>query len=80
MRDYQMFSSTGNAAVEGIVDNAVGHFDNLEDATDWAFNELTLLGATSTYGEADDTAVREEVYAALRAAFPQPTFKTVRVA
>jgi hypothetical protein len=78
MRDFEMFSGAGNAAVDGIVENAAAHFDNLEDATDWAFNELALLGATSTYGEADDTAVREAVYEALRAAFPVPTFKTVR--
>ena len=78
MRDYQMFSSTGNAAVDGIVENAAAHFDNLEDATDWAFNELELLGATSTYSEADDTAVREAVWEALKAAFPVPMFKSVR--
>ena len=79
MRDYQMFSSTGNAAVDGIVENAADHFDNLKDATDWAFNELELLGATSTYSEADDFAVREAVYVALRAAFPVVVFKSVRV-
>ena len=77
--DYEMFSSHGNAAVEGIVDNAVAHFDNLEDATDWAYNELELLASTSTYGEADDTAVREAVFVALREAFPVAVFKSVRV-
>ena len=77
MRDFEMFSDAGNAAVEGIVDNAA-HFDNLEDAWDWVLNELELLGATSTYSEAEDTAVREAVYEALKAAFPVPTFKTVR--
>jgi hypothetical protein len=79
MREFEMFSAAGNAAVEGIVDNAVAHFDNLEDATDWAYNELELLASTSTYGEADDTAVREAVFVALRAAFPQLMFKSVRV-
>lgn len=78
MRDYQMFSTAGNWAVTGIVDQAIDAFNNLEDAYDWAFNELTLLGATSTYSEADDTAVREAVYEALREAFPQVVFKSVR--
>jgi hypothetical protein len=79
MRDFEMFSGAGNAAVGGIVDQAIEAFDNLEDATDWAYNELELLSSTSTYGEADDTAVREAVFVALREAFPQAVFKTVRV-
>jgi hypothetical protein len=79
MRDFEMFGAAGNAAVGGIVDQAVQVFDNLEDATDWAFNELELLSETSTYGEAMDTAVREAVFVALRAAFPQPVFKSIRV-
>jgi hypothetical protein len=78
MRDFEMFSDAGNAAVGGIVDNAAAHFETVEDAYDWAANELELLGATSTYGEADDTAVREAVYAALKAEFPAATFKSVR--
>jgi hypothetical protein len=76
--NYEMFSSHGNAAVEGIVRQAIDAFDNRDDAWDWAANELELLGETSTYGEADDTAVREAVYEALTAAFPEAVFKTVR--
>ena len=79
MRDFEMFSGAGNAAVGGIVDQAVDAFDNRDDAWDWAAGELELLGATSTYGEADDTAVREAVWEALIAAFPTPMFKSVRV-
>jgi len=79
MRDFEMFSTAGNWAVTGIVQQASEAFDNLEDAYDWAANELELLASTSTYGEADDTAVREEVFEALREAFPQPMFKSVRV-
>jgi len=79
MRDFAMFGKAGNWAVAGIVDQAVQVFDNLEDATDWAFNELELLSNTSTYAEAMDTAVREEVSAALAIAFPQAVFKSVRV-
>ena len=76
--NFEMFSSHGNAAVEGIVRQATDAFDNLEDATDWAYNELELLASTSTYGEADDTAVREAVFVALREAFPQAVFKSIR--
>jgi hypothetical protein len=78
MRDYQMFSSTGNAAVGGIVDTAEANFETLNEAWEWAADELIALGSTSTYCEADDTAVREAVWEALKAAFPVPTFKTVR--
>jgi hypothetical protein len=78
MRDFEMFTAHGNVAVEGIVRQATDAFDNLEDATDWAYNELELLASTSTYGEADDTAVREAVFVALREAFPQAVFKSIR--
>jgi hypothetical protein len=79
MRDFAMFSKAGNWAVAGIVDQAVQVFDNRKDAVDWAFNELELLSNTSTYAEAMDTAVREEVSAALETAFPAAVFKSVRV-
>ena len=79
MRDFEMFSGAGNAAVGGIVRQAIDAFDNRDDAWDWAANELELLAQTSTYGEADDTAVREAVWEALIAAFPTPMFKSVRV-
>lgn len=79
MRDFEMFSGAGNAAVGGIVDEAINRFDNRADAWDWAALELEVLAETSTYGEADDTAVREAVWEALIAAFPEATFKSVRV-
>lgn len=75
---YEMFSSHGDAAVDGIVCQAIDAFDDRGDAWDWAANELELLSQTSTYSEADDTAVREAVYEALVAAFPEAVFKTVR--
>jgi hypothetical protein len=78
MRDFEMFSGAGNAAVCGIVDTAIDRFDNRNDAWDWAANELELLASTSTYGEADDTAVREAVYEELIHAFPEAVFKSVR--
>jgi hypothetical protein len=79
MRDFQMFSGAGNAAVGGIVDTAIDRFDDRADAWEWATKELELLAETSTYSEADDTAVREAVWEALKAAFPEAVFKTVRV-
>lgn len=77
--NFEMFTGHGNVAVEGIVRQAIDAYDNLEDATDWAYNELELLASTSTYSEADDTAVREAVFVALREAFLVPVFKSVRV-
>ena len=65
-KDFAMFSAAGNAAVEGVVDNAASHFDTFEGAYTWANAELEYLARTSTYSEADDTAVREAVYAALK--------------
>lgn len=79
MRDYAMFSSNGNAAVAGIVRQAIDAFDDRADAWDWAANELELLSATSTYSEADDTAVREAVWEDLVVAFPEAVFKSVRL-
>lgn len=79
MRSFEMFSGAGNVAVGGIVDQAIDRFDNRADAWDWALNELELLSATSTYGEADDTAVREAVYGELVKFFVEPVFKSVRV-
>jgi hypothetical protein len=76
--DFEMFSGAGNTAVGGMVGQAIDAFDNRDDAWDWALNELELLGKTSTYGEATDTAVREAVWDALLAAFPEAVFKSVR--
>ena len=77
-KDFAMFTVAGNAAVAGIVENAVGHFEDCTDAWEWAARELELLGTTSTYSEADDTAVREEVLEALSAAYPEVVFRSVR--
>ena len=70
-KDFAMFSAAGNAAVEGVVDNAASHFDTFEDAYTWANAELEYLARTSTYSEADDTAVREAVWAALSESFKE---------
>ena len=76
---YEMFSPQGDAAVDGIVRQAADAFDDLGDAWQWAAHELELLAEMSTYNEADDTAVREAVYEALKEFFGVPVFKTTRV-
>ena len=78
MTDYGMFTDAGNAAVEAIVDNSAAHFETFEDAYVWAEQELEYLGRTSSFSEADDTAVREAVYAELRKEFPTVIFRSVR--
>ena len=68
-KDFEMFTTHGNAAVDGIVSVAIDNFDYVDEAWAWAADELIALGTTSTYSEADDTAVREAVYAALKAVY-----------
>ena len=71
MRDYGMFSKQGNAAVAKIVDTARelagldGPHNALEQAWNWALNELEALSRVESFKEADDTAVREAVYDAI---------------
>ena len=71
MRDYQMFTKQGNAAVAKIVDTARelagldGPHNALEQAWNWACNELEALGRLEGCEEATDTAVREAVYNAI---------------
>lgn len=76
--NFEMFTGAGNWAVSGIVDAAVLRYDNKDCAWEWALNELDALGETRTYGEANDTAVREAVWDALMEAFPEAVFKSVR--
>ena len=77
-KDFAMFTDAGNAAVDGIVETAVDRFETFDEAWPWVLAELTALGTTSTYSEADDTAVREAVWEALTAAYPEPVFSSVR--
>ena len=69
MRDYQMFTPKGNAAVTKIVDQARQLTDvseyGLEPVWNWALNELEALALEQGYEEAGDTAVREAVYCAI---------------
>jgi hypothetical protein len=60
---YGMFTDEGNRVVHEIVQNA------LQSATPWSevYRELVGLAKLKNFSEATDTAVREEVYNAIRA-------------
>lgn len=65
MRDFNMFTEEGNAAVARIVDRAYQLTDaGYDTETVWnnALNELNALSTKTGYEEASDTAVREAVY------------------
>jgi hypothetical protein len=63
MKDYAMYSPRGNELVDGVVTAA------RKEGWDWAktYRHLQLLARAHprAAAEATDTAVREEVYAAL---------------
>ena len=65
---YGMFTSEGNYMVGRIVDAAKKLVEQDSDQlTAWAFanRELSKLGYSDAFGEATDTAVREQVYGAV---------------
>lgn len=68
---YGMFTDNGNAKVHTIVTMARNLHENLgypvEAALNWAANELAGLGNYAETEEAEDTAVREAVFAAINA-------------
>ena len=65
---YGMFTDKGNYMVGRIVEAALGLImldgDEL-NAWQFAYRELQQLGYADEFGEATDTAVREEVYDAI---------------
>jgi len=69
MRDFQMFTPEGNAAVGKIVDQALQFVEvnegSIETVWNWVLNELEALSRVESFKEADDTAVREAVYDAI---------------
>jgi len=77
-KDFAMFTAQGNAAVAAVVEDAADRYNCLEDAWECCYTELEKLQRVSVFAEADDTAVREAVYAALQQAYPEPVFKSVR--
>ncbi len=77
-KDFAMFTDAGNAAVAAVVENATDHYTTIEDAWERCYTELEKLQKVEAFAEADDTAVREEVYVALQAAYPEPVFSSVR--
>ena len=65
---YGMFTPEGNYMVGRIVEAAQGliKLDGDElNAWQFAYRELQQLGYADEFGEATDTAVREEVYDAI---------------
>lgn len=67
-QDYGMFTDEGNAKVEDIVDTALSHhIDGVDEdyAVNLAMEELEKLSDEKEFEEADDTAVRENVYVEL---------------
>jgi hypothetical protein len=65
---YGMFTDKGNYMVARIVEAAQGliKLDGDElNAWQFAYRELQQLGYADEFGEATDTAVREEVYDAI---------------
>ena len=77
-KDFAMFTDAGNAAVAAIVEDAVDRYEVREDAWERCYTELENLQTVKAFAEADDTAVREAVWAALDAAYPEVVFKSVR--
>ena len=79
-KDFAMFTDAGNAAVAAIVEDAIDRYEVREDAWERCYTELEKLEVVEVFAEATDTAVREAVWAALDAAYPEVVFKSVRVA
>ena len=77
-KDFAMFTDAGNVAVAAIVEDAADRYTTIEDAWERCYTELEKLEVVSVFAEATDTAVREEVYVALQAAYPEPVFSSVR--
>jgi|14BtaG_2_1085337.scaffolds.fasta_scaffold08755_9 hypothetical protein len=65
---YGMFTTKGNYMVGRIVEAALALIkldDDERNAWQFAYRELQKLGEADEFGEATDTAVREEVYEAI---------------
>ena len=77
-KDFAMFTAQGNAAVAAVVEDAADRYTTIEDAWERCYTELKKLEVVEVFAEATDTAVREEVYVALQAAYPEPVFSSVR--
>jgi hypothetical protein len=61
---YGMFTPEGNYMVGRIATagEKMAQFDGAENAWRWAQRELSKLATADEFGEATDTAVREEVH------------------
>ena len=64
MKSFGMFTENGSYMVGRIAaaGEKMAQFDGAENAWRWAQRELSKLATADEFGEATDTAVREEVY------------------
>ena len=64
MKSFGMFTENGSYMVGRIATagEKLAQFDGAENAWRWAQRELSKLATADEFGEATDTAVREEVY------------------
>jgi len=67
MREYGMFSKSGDLLVGNIVEQALGmkESEGVERVWDWCLSKLEVIASAKEFEEATDTAVREAVYDAV---------------
>tara|TARA_B100001287_G_scaffold97938_1_gene82371 strand:- start:3740 stop:3952 length:213 start_codon:yes stop_codon:yes gene_type:complete len=67
MREYGMFSKSGDLLVGNIVEQALAmkESEGVERVWDWCLSKLEVIASAKEFEEATDTAVREAVYSAV---------------
>jgi len=83
MHDYEMFTNTGNCAVQAIMDHWQRNLTarNQGEASELyrcVLRDLEQLMHIAVFSEATDTAVREAVYRQCQTLFPEPVFVSRR--
>ena len=70
MTNFEMFTDAGNTAVKAIADEFIGRgFTDLDELFNCVLGDLISLSECQAFEEADDTAVREAVFAYCQASF-----------
>ena len=68
--DFAMFTNEGNVAVKAIADLYIGRgFPDLDELYHCVMVDIKNLAGCQVFEEADDTAVREEIFAYCEASF-----------
>jgi hypothetical protein len=68
--DFAMFTNEGNAAVKAVADLYIGRgFTDAEELYHCVMVDIVNLSGCQAFEEADDTAVREEIFAYCEASF-----------